>query len=52
MTWAKGSQLKTSVKTSASSALYFALTSPSKPYIWFMLIVSWLPRDICKKVVG
>ena len=26
--------------------VYLALTSPSKPYILFMLIVSWLPRDI------
>ena len=24
---------------------YFCLTSPSNPYIWFMVTLSWLPAE-------
>ena len=46
--WHKGSQLYTSVNKSTIFAEYFALTSPSKPYILFMFSLSWFPRDIKK----
>ena len=40
---ARGSHWKTSLNSWNIWAVYLALTSPSKPYIWFMLSVSWLP---------
>lgn len=43
--WQRGSQLYTSVKSSAICAVYFALTSPSNPYIWFIVTLSWFPVD-------
>ena len=41
---ASGSHWKTSLKRSNICEVYFAFTSPSNPYIWFMLSVSWFPR--------
>jgi hypothetical protein len=40
---ASGSQLNTSANNSDICAVYFAFTSPSNPYIWFILWLSWLP---------
>jgi len=45
MHWARGSHWKTSLKSWNIWPVYFAFTSPSNPYIWFMLSVSWLPSQ-------
>lgn len=47
ITWAKGKQQNTSAKSSTNFSLNFDLTSPSKPYILFMLLLSWFPRARC-----
>lgn len=47
---ANGSQLNTSPKSSDIWAVYFAFTSPSNPYIWFILWLSWLPEK--KSYIG
>lgn len=43
---ARGSHWKTSLNSWNIWAVYLALTSPSKPYIWFMLSVSWFPAHV------
>ena len=48
MQWASGSHSNSSVNSSAIVALYLDLTSPSNPYIWFIVILSWLP-SVCGK---
>ena len=48
MQWASGSHSNSSVNSSAIVALYLELTSPSNPYIWFIVMLSWLP-SVCGK---
>jgi hypothetical protein len=43
MQWARGSHSKSSVNRSAIVAVYLDFTSPSNPYIWFIVMLSWLP---------
>lgn len=47
ITWAKGKQQNTSAKSSTNVSFNLDLTSPSKPYILFMLLLSWFPRARC-----
>lgn len=42
--WARGKQQNTSAKSSTNMSVNLDLTSPSKPYILFMLLLSWFPR--------
>eukprot|EP01139_Manchomonas_bermudensis_P024511 Amastigsp_a842847_614.p3 type:complete len:177 gc:universal Amastigsp_a842847_614:1143-613(-) len=43
-----GSALNSSVKRGLKLSLYLARTSPSKPYIAFMVLLSWFPRVMKK----